>query len=59
MAVRKRGEEGDVNYLPTGKEMPMDVLIHMVDEHAGVAMAGFVSDGLGLSLLLRNLFLMR
>ena len=31
----------------------------MVDEHAGVAMTGFVSDGLGLSLLLRNLFLMR
>ena len=40
MAVRKRGEEGDVNYLPPGEETPMDVLIHTVDEHAGVTMAG-------------------
>ena len=37
----------------------MDALIHMVDEHASMAMAGFVSYGLGLSLLLRNLLLMR
>ena len=59
MAVRKRGEGGDMNYLPTDEETPMDALIHMVDEHVGVAMAGFVSYGLGLSLLLRNLFLIR
>ena len=59
MAVRERGEGGDVNYLPTGEETPMDALIHMVDDHAGVAMTGFVRDGLGLNLLLRNLFLMR
>ena len=57
--MRERGEGGDMNYLPTGEETPMDALIHMVDAHVGVAMAGFVSDGLGLSLLLRNLFLMR
>jgi len=37
-----------MNYLPTGEETLMDVLIHMVDKHDGVAMAGFVSDGLGL-----------
>ena len=31
----------------------------MVDEHAGMTMMVFVSDGLGLGLLLRDLFLMR
>ena len=59
MAVRERGEGGDVNYLPTGAETPIDALIHMVDEHVSVVLAGFVSDGLRLSLLLKNLFLMR
>ena len=57
--VRERGEGGDVIFPPTSKETPMDALICAVDEYAGVVMAGFVSDGLGLSLLLRNLFLMR
>ena len=54
MAVRERGAEGDKNYLPTGEETQMDALIRMVDEHAGVAMAGFVSDGLGLSLQIED-----
>ena len=58
MAVRERGEGGDMNYLPMGKETPMDAFIHMVDEHAGVVITGFVSDGLGISSLLRNQFLM-
>ena len=52
-------EGGDINYLLTDEEIPMDALIHMLDEHAGVAMPGFMSDGLWIGLLLRNLFLMR
>ena len=48
-----------MNYLPTGEGTPMDALIHAVDEHAGVVITGFMSDGLGIGSLLTNLFPMR